>query len=223
MKNKTRNHRIKRTLFLAVLLCVVFGIAASAAAFAAPVRASDEFLELLRECIGKELEYTAAHSADISSINVNTDYSKYTVRMQTSTVSDDDQRVAEKLFSLSETYGSMAGEENGFVRVEYVGSSGTKLWSTDSESYVPPKKTVASVPMSTSSSKTTTTATTEATTEQKSSSTIKTEAFGDLVWVTNNDDYFHSSDSCGKINGTAFQLMRSLAEKRGYVACDSCW
>ena len=223
MKNKTRNHRIKRTLFLAVLLCVVFGIAASAAAFAAPVRASDEFLELLRDCIERELDYTTAHSANINSIDVNTDYNKYTVRMLTSTVSDDDQRVAEKLFSLSETYGSMAGEEATFVKVEYVGSSGTKLWSTDSESYVPPKKTVASVPMTTSNAKTTTTATAEPSTESKSSSTIKTEAFGDLVWVTNNDDYFHSSDSCGKINGTAFQLMRSLAEKRGYVACDSCW
>ena len=220
MKNETRKHSLKRTLFLVIFFCAVFGFTASAAAFAAPAHASDEFLDLLRDCIERELDYTTAHSPNISSIDVNSDYSDYTVRMLGSTISEDDQRVAEKLFSLCETYSSMSGEEVGLVTVEYVGSSGAELWSTDSESYEPPKKTVASVPMSTS--KPTATATPEPSAAPKSSE-IKTDAFGDLVWVTNNDDYYHSSDGCGRISGTPFQLMRSLAEKRGFVPCESCW
>ena len=188
------------SLFFAFLMLCSLPLSASAA--------SDEFLASLRECIQREMSYTASHMTSVESITVNDDCSVFTVTGTKST------ELENKLYSLAETYAEFSGNDNN-PKIKYM------------ESSVPAS---ASVPMPTPAAATQT----SSGTEQKGSlddalssaidHSVKNIFQDDLVWITNQDEKFHSKADCGGADASkSYQTMRSVAVSGGYEQCDRCW
>ena len=171
--------------------------------------ASDEFLASLRECIRKEMSYTASHMTSVESITVNDDCSEFTVVGTKST------ELENKLYSLAETYAEFSGTEKK-PEIEYVKSSAPAS---------------ASVPMPTPAAAA---AQTSSGTEQKGTledglssaidSSVKNIFQDDMVWITNQDEKYHSKPDCGGADASkSYQTMRSVAVSGGYEQCERCW
>lgn len=177
------------SFFLALMLLCALAFPASAA--------SDEFLAFLRECIRREMSYTASRMTSVETITVNDDCSVFTVTGTKST------ELENKLYSLAETYAEFSGTED-YPKIEYVESSAPAS---------------ASVPMPTPAAAA---AQTSSGTEQKGNlndrvssaidSSVKNIFQDDIVWITNLDEKYHSKPDCGGADASkSYQIMRSVA------------